>query len=313
MLNLHRLALLEELQRRGSLAAVADALSFTPSTVSQQLKVLEGEVGAQLVERVGRGLRLTKEGELLADHATGIFSLVEIAQAEVAAVRAEPAGNVRVAALQTVALALVPHVLQRLASTSPQLRMLVSRIEPARALGALAAREFDLVIGEEYPGQPVTRTGLLHRTTILLDSLDLVVPPNYEGGRTIASAAESLPWVMEPEGSDARRWSMSMCRNAGIEPNVQFESDDLLVQMRLVEKGHAMALLPRLLIESERPALQSVRLYGAPARKVFAAYRAGAEVAPAISTVLEAFASAASRAPSPTVAAEGEASSARYV
>jgi len=295
MLNLNRLALLQEFHRRGSLVAVAEALSLAPSTVSQQLKVLEREVGALLVERVGRGLRLTREGEMLAERAARILSEVERAEAEVAAVRAQPQGDVRVAALQTASLAMLPQALDILKQMTPHPRMLVRRIEPSRALGALEAREFDIVLGEEYPRLPVSRHDDIEFVPLVWDPLEMVVPPSYDGPLSLRAAAERLPWVMEPRGSDARAWALGMCRESGIEPEVQFESDDLLVQVRLVETGHAIAVLPKLLLDSEEPKLQRVPLPGGPTRLVFAACRAGTSIAPAIRAVLLALSRAISR------------------
>ncbi|GAB2564845.1 LysR family transcriptional regulator [Leucobacter ruminantium] len=293
MLNLNRLALLQELHRRGTVVAVADALSFTPSTVSQQLKVLEREVGAPLVERVGRGLQLTREGELLAKRATRIFAEVEGAEAQVAAVGQQARGDVKVAALQTASLALIPRTLVALDQVDPHPRMVVSRIEPHRALNALEAREYDIVLGEEYPGLPVSRRDDVHFAPLVRDPLELVVPLDYEGEGDLRAAAECLPWVMELQGSDARRWSVGLCREQGFEPEVQFESDDLLVQMRLVETGHAIGILPKLLLDSEKPKLRRIRLAEDPARLVFVASRAGASNAPAIRAVLNALADAA--------------------
>ncbi|RGE22012.1 LysR family transcriptional regulator [Leucobacter sp. wl10] len=292
MLNLNRLLLLQELQRRGSLIAVSETLSFSPSTVSQQLKVLEEEVGAQLTERVGRGLRLTREGETLAECAAAIFTEVERAEAAVAAVRAVARGDVRVAALQTASLAMLPRALRLLERDDPHPRMLVSRIEPSRSLRALAAREFDIVLGEEYAGLPVSRQEGIELVHLIDDAMVLAVPESYDGGVAVTEIGARLPWVMEPMGSDARAWCIAMCRSLGLEPVVQFESDDLLVQMRLVETGHAIAVLPRLLLQSERPRLRQVELPGRPTRTVFAAHRSGSQQSPAIRAVLDALASA---------------------
>lgn len=288
MLNLNRLALLQELHRQGSIIAVADTLSFTPSTVSQQLKVLEKEAGAPLFERVGRGLVLTREGESLALNAKEIFAAVERAQAEVAAMSSRPFGDVRTAVLQTASLALLPRVLDILERSEPHPRMLVHRIEPSRALSALESREFDVVLGEEYPGLPVRRHGGIQVDPLVHDCLELVVPPTYDGKPDLHSASAALPWVMEPDGSDARTWAVRMCREHGLEPEVQFESDDLLVQMRLVEAGKAIGILPKMVLDSERPNLIRHTLPDAPTRLVFVAFRAGTNAAPAIRAVLAA-------------------------
>jgi DNA-binding transcriptional LysR family regulator len=282
--NMNRLALLAELHRRGTLHEVSRSLSFSPSTVSQQLKVLEREVGVPLVERAGRGLRLTREGELLAGHAVALMQQMELAEADVAAARGEARGTLRMATFQTAALAVLPRTLDLLAADAPELRVVVAHIDAARMLDALAAREFDLVLGEEYPGRPASRRDDVDVVPLLEDPMVLVVPLSAGEDPT-----RSLPWVMEPAGNDGREWAVSAARSLGIEPEVQYESPDLLVQMRLVETGHAVAILPGLLLDSEKPGVRRIELPGSPHRRVFAAVRHGSQRSPAIGAVLGAF------------------------
>src|SRR3954468_18658830 len=85
MLDLRRLLLLHELHERGTIAAVADALQFTPSAVSQQLAVLERETGVRLLERAGRGVRLTDSALALVDHADALLVRAALAEADLAA------------------------------------------------------------------------------------------------------------------------------------------------------------------------------------------------------------------------------------
>src|SRR3954454_15275470 len=96
----NRLRLLLELSRRGSMRAVADALGYTTSTVSQQLAVLASEAGATLIERDGRRVRLTPAGRRLAEHAVTILAALEAARTDLDP-RAEPAGTVRAARFAT--------------------------------------------------------------------------------------------------------------------------------------------------------------------------------------------------------------------
>src|SRR5918998_6360629 len=103
MLDLHRLRLLHELHARGTIAAVADSLQFTPSAVSQQLAVLEREAGLALLERAGRGVRLTDAALVLVGHADALLARAELAQAELAAAAGRVAGRGRIASFQSVA------------------------------------------------------------------------------------------------------------------------------------------------------------------------------------------------------------------
>src|SRR5690348_7079130 len=98
MLDLHRLHLLREFEARGTVAATAEALGYTPSAVSQQLAVLERETGATLLVKAGRGVRLTDAGRLLAGHAATLLAAAEEAEADLARRSGTVAGTVRIAA-----------------------------------------------------------------------------------------------------------------------------------------------------------------------------------------------------------------------
>ncbi|MGH2782108.1 MAG: LysR family transcriptional regulator, partial [Thermoleophilaceae bacterium] len=119
MLDLRRLRLLRELRDRGTIGAVAEALDYSPSAVSQQLRVLEGEAGLALLERSGRRVRLTDAGALLARHAERLLGFAEEAEAELAGVAGRVVGTVRVAAFQTAALSLLPPALAALERDHP--------------------------------------------------------------------------------------------------------------------------------------------------------------------------------------------------
>ena len=154
MLDLRRLRLLRELRDRGTIAAVADALRFTPSAVSQQLAVLEREAGVPLLERAGRGVRLTDAALVLAGHAEGLLERAAVAEADLAAASGDVAGRGRVAAFQSVSLHLAIPALASLRRTAPRLRCELVESEPEQALPALALGDVDLVLGDEWQHQP---------------------------------------------------------------------------------------------------------------------------------------------------------------
>src|SRR3954470_14507843 len=122
MLDLRRLRLLRELHQRGTIAAVADALQFTPSAVSQQLGMLEREAGVQLLERAGRGVRLTDAALVLVEHAEAMLERAALAEAELAAAEGTVAGRGRIAAFQSVMLRLAVPAMKALAHDAPRLR-----------------------------------------------------------------------------------------------------------------------------------------------------------------------------------------------
>ncbi|MCZ0997513.1 LysR family transcriptional regulator [Streptomyces mirabilis] len=288
MFDLHRLRLLRELKHRGTLAAVAAALSYAPSSVSQQLSQLEAEVGVPLLEPVGRRVRLTAQAEILVAHTEAVLERLERAEADIAASLTDLTGTLRIASFQTAALALVPTALGLLRDQHPQLRVHVTHMEPERALPALQARDFDLVLAEEYPGNPNPRPAELQQEDLLDDSLRLAVPQSADigGADSPAAALRALadhPWVMESGGTTARHWAMTLCRNAGFEPDVRFESTDLLLHQRLVEQEHAAAFLPDLVWNGQPPTITLRQLpHGQRTRRIFTVVRRGRSQHPAI-------------------------------
>lgn len=283
MLNLHRLRLLVELSRRGTVTEVADALTYSRSSVSQQLGELQREAGVQLIEPVGRRVRLTTAGEILVRHAEQILRQVDLAEADLAATRAEVVGDLRIATFQTAALTLVPELLSTMSARHPQLSIYLAEIQPDTSTAALLAGEFDLVLGELYPGLDQTLPAGIDRQLLFTEPLRLWVSaqsPWWSGHQLSDFAAAD--WVFEPRGKPARAWAELVCRAAGFEPRVRFESADLLVHAQLVETGHAAALLPDLIWSSRAPRGDSVHLPGEPHRDVYTAVRQGSETRPAL-------------------------------
>ena len=283
MLNLRRLQLLVELSRRGTVTEVADALSYSRSSVSQQLGQLQREAGVPLIEAVGRRVRLTTAGEILVRHAEQILRQVDLAEADLAATRSEVVGELHVATFQTAAITMVPEMLTTMAERHPQLSVYLAEIRPDTSTAALLAGEFDLVLGELYPGLEQAPPTGIDRQLLFSDPLRLWVSrssPRWVGHQ-LADFADA-EWVFEPRGSSARAWAELVCRAAGFEPRVRFESADLLVHAQLVETGHAAALLPDLVWRSRPPSGDWFQLPGDPHRDVYTAVRQGSETRPAL-------------------------------
>ena len=224
MLDVHRLRLLRELERLGTLAAVARALSYSPSAVSQQLSQLEAETGVVLLEPAGRGVRLTAQARILVAHTEAILERLEEAEADLRASLTEVRGTLRVASFQSVLLVLVPDVLTRLAERHPGLRVEITHQEAGPAFAGLLAHDFDVVLGEEYPGivrapvpgarrarpvgpRPVPRRGLRTRRALRGVRPAAPDPPGREGTRGRAdprTAARRRPAAGGPRPRPAR-------------------------------------------------------------------------------------------------------------
>ncbi|MGW9592191.1 LysR family transcriptional regulator [Streptomyces chartreusis] len=290
MFDLHRLRLLRELKHRGTLSAVASALSYSPSTISQQLSQLESEAGVPLLEPVGRRVRLTPQAEILVAHTEVVLERLDRARAEILASISEPAATVHIAAFQSALLSLVPQALELLRNEYPLLRIQVVQMGRQDGLSALLNGDCDVAIDVEYPGISAPRPSEIEREPLGEDTLQLAVT-NKAG----AAASETLgslssyPWVMEPEGTDARHWAVALCREAGFEPDVRYESSDLLVHLRLVEHGHAAAFLPSLMWRGWLPTVPLQRLPPhQQVRTLATIVRRGASCNPAIQAVRQA-------------------------
>ena len=284
MLDLRRLRLLRELRRLGTISAVAEALQYSPSAVSQQLATLEREAGTRLLEPAGRRVRLTPQAELLVEHTEILLAQMERTEAALAATSTATVGVLRVAAFQSAAHSLLPQALIELDRQHPRLRVEITQQEPEDALPALIAGEFDIVIGEEYPGHPLPRPVQTDRRDLRTDELYLVIP-NTWASRGLAEMA-TCPFVMEPPGTRARAWATAVCRQAGFEPDVPHTSPDLQTHLRLAQTGLAAALVPELSGARQTPDILTRHLPGRPTRQLFASMRRGASTHPTIDAFL---------------------------
>src|SRR3954447_11005890 len=204
MLDLRRLRLLRELDERRTIAAVAEALQFTPSAVSQQLDVLERETGVRLLERAGRGVRLTDPARVLVEHARTLLHEAALAEADLAAAVASVAGRARIASFQSAALRLAIPAIAELAREAPDLRCELVGAEPEQSLPALALGDVDLVLGDEWQHAPWRMPDGLERHRLLLDEVMLALPADDAVARRrgpigLDRLADAI-WITGPTG-----------------------------------------------------------------------------------------------------------------
>lgn len=289
MLSLHRMFLLAQLHRSGTMSAVAKAQSMSPSAVSQQLAQLERETKVSLLKNAGRGVALTDAGVQLARRAQEMLALSEAAQAELTAARGDTAGVLRIASFQTPMIALAPVAVSVLEQRHPRLRAEIDQREVDAAYEGLLAHHFDVILGEDYPGgAQVVRSGT-DREGLLRDPLLLVLPPHGPWSDPAAlSDLAHVPWALDPEDTRTGTWARTFLRAEGIEPWVRFDTPDPLLQVHLVRSGHAVAFLPGLIAAEHLGGTRPVRLPGDPHRSLYTAARSGARGHPALRAFREA-------------------------
>ncbi|MEV4557603.1 LysR substrate-binding domain-containing protein [Kitasatospora sp. NPDC049285] len=276
MLDVRRLRLLRELAHHGTIAAVAEALAFSPSAVSQQLSVLEREAGVPLLERSGRRVALTPAGRNLVRHAEAVLELLERADAELAHARRGLAGPLRIGAFPSAVRALVPAALAELAARHPELEAMVSEVDPAAVAGALRAGELDVALVHEYdlvPAEP--EPGIALTGPVFAEPMYLAAP----GTCGLADHRDS-PWITAPVGTLCHTMALRACQAAGFSPRVRHRVDDFEAQLALVAVGQGVALVPHLGTSRRPPGVTLNRL---PVyRRTRTAFRAGGAAHPAV-------------------------------
>lgn len=297
MLDVNRLRMLVELSRRGTLSAVADALSYSKASVSQQLSALERDVGVPLLRRVGRGVQFTPQGNVLVAEAIGILDQLEHAEVAVAESLTEVTGTVRIAVFQSTAHSLLPRALEALKDRHPALRVEVTECDPETGLVGVSSRDFDLILAEQYPGRTRPIHADLDRVVLAHDAIALARRPDAPALPDAVAALWSTreePWVLEPAGTASRAWAEQLCRTAGFEPDVRFEIADLTAHVRLIHAGLAVGLLPELVWAGDTPTVDLAPLPQEPRREIFSSARRVSADAPSIRAVRSALADAAS-------------------
>src|SRR3954471_3570416 len=254
-----RLRLLLELSRRGSRRAVADALGYTTSTVSQQLAVLAREAGTPLIEPEGRRVRLTPAGRRLAEHAETILAAVEAARADLDPA-AEPAGTVRVAGFASaIRRSLVP-IIARLSGDRADVRLRVHEHEPPEAFALLAADEVDLALVYDYDLAPAPLPSGFEATPLWTTAWSLGVPAGRERGapRDAASVFGGFAasgWIVNSRNTADEDVVRVLASLAGFEPEIAHHADSLELVQDLIVAGLGVARLPR-----AQPTVPGVRL-----------------------------------------------------
>ncbi len=290
MLGVWRLQLLREVGRRGTIRAAAEAMSITPSAVSQQLRILEAEAGVPLLEPDGRRVRLTDAGQMLVRHADTITAAIDAAEAELAASKGEITGTLRIAAFPTAARAILPGAIAQLGRDHPRLTVTLRDLETAESLAALRLDEVDLALVDEYLDGTRIVEPSIELVELSRDQLYIAVPgPHGAAAQPVALASlAEADWIMDTETSNIRGAVERACARAGFEPRVRSACRDYSVIIALVEAGLGVAVLPGLALRDRRVRARIAPLLPAMSRRVLLAVKPGRRSHPAIAATLAA-------------------------
>lgn len=256
MIDVRRLEVLVAVARTGSVSRAAEALHFGQPTVSHHLRRLEAETGSVLLQRVGRGVRLTAEGERLAARGEEILALLDRAEAELRAASSLEHGVVRLATFPSAVPTLVPEVLDLLAESHPGIRLELVEAEPPEATALLVSGRVDLALAFTYADHetpPAVTAELLGHDDLLLVTPARAADPGAgsegEQGARLADHADDS-WLAGCER--CRSHLVDACRDAGFDPTITFASDDYVAVQALVAAGAGVTLLPALALAAHR-------------------------------------------------------------
>jgi DNA-binding transcriptional LysR family regulator len=264
MLDLNRLRVLASVARHGSVTAAARELNYSQPSVSHHLARLEAETGAQLFQRVGRGIRLTEAGRVLAERAAEILGRVESAGAELDAHVGLSAGRVRVASYGSALVALLPEVSAAFAADYPGIRLEIVDTHPPEAIAMLRAGEVDAAIVFRYDETEPDPEGvrlhhILDDPTYLLTTDDRGSVADHRDDRWVGGCSRCRAYLVE------------VCNREGFEPQIAYSTDDMVAIQALVAAGMGVATIPGMALRSHRhPDINAFEIPGA-ARHVYAA------------------------------------------
>jgi DNA-binding transcriptional LysR family regulator len=262
--------------------------------------VLEREAGVALLERAGRGVRLTDPALVLVRHAAVLLDRAELAAAELAAAAGSVAGRARIAAFQSVALRLASPAMHALAREAPGLQCELVEAEPESSLPALVLGDVDLVLADEWQHQPHARPAGVDRHHLHRDPVRLVLPEKHPlagrpGAAVPLAALAGEVWTAGHRGTGWEAVTARTCRRlAGFDPDIRHRTNDSVVSLALVAQGLATALLPDLVAPGSRPgvAVRSIA-EGSVHRTIFAATRTADARRPSVRAALAAVRQAA--------------------
>jgi DNA-binding transcriptional LysR family regulator len=291
MLDVRRLRLLSELSRRGTIAAVARVVGYTPSAVSQALAQLEREAGVALLERDGRRVRLTPAARGLVARADRVLAELDAAEDELAAEHGAVRGAVVVGAFPSAAAAVVVPAVGALHERHPELSCSVREHEPEDGIALLRSGELDVLISESYDDVEPVPSGGLERHPILSEPLLLVLPHGHPAQEPVdLRTLHDAPWIGGLAGTQYAALIEHVCRAAGFEPRIAHRADEASVHLALAAAGLAIGLLPELACTGGRHVRFARVAAPEPRRHVFALVRRGAASRPALAAVLAALA-----------------------
>jgi DNA-binding transcriptional LysR family regulator len=290
MIDLAALSSLRAVDTHGSVVAAADALGFTPSAVSQQVKRLERQTNVALLERVGRGVMLTREGRHLVESAGRLLADLESIESGLHRQAGTVAGHLSVAAFSTAMRGLVAPRVRELKAAHPELSLTLSEREPWDTVDLVSSGQVDVGVAHSWGDVHLVIPEHLVTTHVADDVADVIVPASHPlATRSRVSPRDLVDegWIATPEGTICREWLSRMYQGTGRQPLIAHVSMEFQSHLALVRAGLGIALVPRLGREALTDGLVVVRAHNpVPSRNIVAVHRRSMEASPALQAVV---------------------------
>lgn len=289
-LDVRRIELLEHVDRGGTISAAADALNFTCSGLSQQLRQLEAELGTELVRRSARAATLTEAGRVLMAHGAFVRERLTRAEREIRAIAELRGGRLRMATFRSAA-ELVAEAVTYFRAHWPDVELTLREGEPEEYLGLVRSGELDLALAFELDGVVTPADDRLTRTPLHEEEVVVVLPaahPLAARDRVPLAELAGEAWISATDRRAFAAFTTAACRAAGFEPDVRLATDDYRIAEALVAGGAGVTFMPRSAASALTPHCAARGLAGRRLhRRILAAHRLGGERAPAVARMLQ--------------------------
>ena len=293
-LSLRRLQMLRELRRRGTVTAVASALHYSPSGVSQQLAQLEREVGVKLIERHGRRVQLTDLGLVLCDHAEEILGSVERATMALEHAQDGVVARLTLGVWASVAAGLLPAALSALAVDHPGIEVRSIELVPEQTADAVRDGRLDLSFVINYSHYPNDWDPALTREVVAVERMHAAVPAGIIRGQTVSlTELADHPWILPGPRSDFGVAVRTACRQRGFDPRVAHTVEEQATSLALAAGGLGVTLVSDLALSLLPPGVDIVTLDEPVLRTVSMAHRTTSTPRASIELVVKAMRTAA--------------------
>lgn len=243
--------ILHALATTGSLTAAAASLGLSQPAVSQRIKRVETRLSVPLIERQGRGIRLTTAGIILAEHARTVVAEIDAALAAIDDLRGERGGTLRLVGFPSASATIVPAIMRLLAQEAPEVSLQYREAEPPGAIAMLRDGEVDCALIFDYEGAAELPAGSIF-TPVWRETVSLVLSEDRAAGIEEAHLGDYAGehWIAGCE--KCRGHLLAAAHESGFEPEIIQETDNVPAMLAMAAAGGAVALVPGLALAAAR-------------------------------------------------------------